>query len=44
MITAITAAQGPAMGVANAVLLRAWDLQAPPPIARQALEPEPEPA
>lgn len=33
LITAITAEHGRAMGVANAVLLRAWDLQAPPPIA-----------
>ncbi len=33
MITGITAAQGRAMGVTHAVLLRAWDLQAPPPIA-----------
>ncbi len=31
LITGITAAQGPAMGVAHAVLFRAWDLQAPPP-------------
>ncbi len=32
MITAITAAQGRAMGVEHAVLLRAHDLQAPPPL------------
>jgi LmbE family N-acetylglucosaminyl deacetylase len=37
MIPAITAVQGRAMGVPNAVLLRAWDLHAPPPIAREAL-------
>lgn len=33
MLSMITSAQGRAMGVANAVLLRAIDLQAPPPIA-----------
>ncbi|MBK7624378.1 MAG: PIG-L family deacetylase [Kineosporiaceae bacterium] len=33
MLTMITSMQGRAMGVANAVLLRAIDLQAPPPIA-----------
>ncbi|NYJ06033.1 PIG-L deacetylase family protein [Petropleomorpha daqingensis] len=37
MIPAITAMQGRAMGVPNAVLLRAWDLHAPPPIAREAM-------
>jgi LmbE family N-acetylglucosaminyl deacetylase len=37
MIPAITALQGRAMGVPNAVLLRAWDLHAPPPIAREAM-------
>ncbi len=37
MLTAITAAQGRAMGVANAVLFRAWDFHAPPPIAREAM-------
>jgi len=35
MLTGITAMQGRALGAANAVLFRAWDLQAPPPIARQ---------
>jgi LmbE family N-acetylglucosaminyl deacetylase len=35
MLTGITAMQGRALGSANAVLFRAWDLQAPPPIARQ---------
>jgi LmbE family N-acetylglucosaminyl deacetylase len=30
MLTSVTAQQGKAMGVAHAVLLRAWDLQAPP--------------
>jgi LmbE family N-acetylglucosaminyl deacetylase len=34
MIPMITGMQGRAMGVPNAVLFRAWDLQAPPPIAR----------
>ena len=33
MLTAITAAQGRAMGVAHAVLFRAWDFHAPPAIA-----------
>ena len=37
MITGITAMQGLAMGVPNAVLFRAWDLQAPPPIALEAM-------
>src|SRR5689334_24559175 len=37
LIPAITAMQGGAMGVPNAVLLRAWDLHAPPPIAREAM-------
>jgi LmbE family N-acetylglucosaminyl deacetylase len=37
MIPAITAMQGRAMGVPNAVLLRVWDLHAPPPIAREAM-------
>lgn len=37
MLTAITAAQGQAMGVAHAVLFRAWDFHAPPPIAADAL-------
>lgn len=32
MITAITAMQGPAMGVSHAVLFRAFDFDAPPPI------------
>jgi LmbE family N-acetylglucosaminyl deacetylase len=37
MITGITALQGRAMGVPNAVLFRAWDFQAPPPIALEAM-------
>ncbi|SDN50980.1 PIG-L deacetylase family protein [Geodermatophilus sp. DSM 45219] len=37
MITGITALQGRAMGVPHAVLLRAWDLFAPPPIAQEAM-------
>jgi LmbE family N-acetylglucosaminyl deacetylase len=37
MITGITAVQGRAMGVPHAVLFRAFDLQAPPPIAREAM-------
>jgi LmbE family N-acetylglucosaminyl deacetylase len=37
MITGITALQGRAMGVPNAVLFRAWDFDAPPPIAAEAL-------
>ena len=37
MITAITAMQGQAMGVPNAVLFRAWDFQAPPPIVLEAM-------
>ncbi|HSJ46499.1 MAG TPA: hypothetical protein VK923_17620 [Euzebyales bacterium] len=35
MLIAITGQQGRAMGVAHAVLFRAWDFHAPPPIARQ---------
>lgn len=34
MLTAISGQQGTAMGVAHAVLFRAWDFHAPPPIAR----------
>jgi LmbE family N-acetylglucosaminyl deacetylase len=37
MITGITALQGRVMGVPNAVLFRAWDFQAPPPIALGAM-------
>ncbi len=37
MITGITRLQGRAMGVPNAVLFRAWDFHAPPPIAAEAL-------
>jgi LmbE family N-acetylglucosaminyl deacetylase len=37
MITGITALQGRAMGVPNAVLFRAWDFHAPPPIASEVL-------
>ncbi|GAB2692486.1 PIG-L deacetylase family protein [Thalassiella azotivora] len=32
LLTAVTAAQGRAAGVGHAVLLRAWDLQSPPPL------------
>jgi LmbE family N-acetylglucosaminyl deacetylase len=38
MISAITALQGRAMSVPNAVLMRAFDFQAPPPIAVEAME------
>ncbi|HYB86017.1 MAG TPA: PIG-L deacetylase family protein [Streptosporangiaceae bacterium] len=37
MITGITRLQGRVMGVPNAVLFRAWDFHAPPPIAAEAL-------
>jgi len=37
MITGFTALQGRRMGVPNAVLFRAWDFQAPPPIAAEAI-------
>jgi LmbE family N-acetylglucosaminyl deacetylase len=37
MITGITAWQGRAMGVPNAVLFKAWDFHAPPPIAAEVL-------
>lgn len=37
MLTGIAALQGRAMGVEHAVLFRAWDLHAPPPIARDAM-------
>jgi LmbE family N-acetylglucosaminyl deacetylase len=37
MITGFTALQGRAMGVPNAVLFRAWDFKAPPPIAAEAI-------
>jgi LmbE family N-acetylglucosaminyl deacetylase len=37
MLTGITAMQGPALGVGNAVLFRALDLHAPPPIALAAM-------
>lgn len=37
MIAGITALQGRAMGVPNAVLFRAWDLQGPPPIMVEAI-------
>jgi LmbE family N-acetylglucosaminyl deacetylase len=36
MLTAITAMQGRTMGVSNAVLFRAYDFDAPPPIALEA--------
>ena len=38
MLTAITAMQGRAMGVSNAVLFRAYDFHAPPPIALEAMQ------
>jgi LmbE family N-acetylglucosaminyl deacetylase len=38
MITGITAMQGRRMGVAHAVLFRAFDLHAPPPIALEAMQ------
>jgi LmbE family N-acetylglucosaminyl deacetylase len=37
MITGITAMQGRAMGVGNAVLFRAFDFHSPPPIAQEAM-------
>ncbi len=37
MLTGISALQGRAMGVAHAVLFRAFDFHAPPPIALQAM-------
>jgi LmbE family N-acetylglucosaminyl deacetylase len=37
MITGITALNGRKMGVPNAVLFRAWDFQAPPAIALEAM-------
>jgi LmbE family N-acetylglucosaminyl deacetylase len=37
MIAGMTAMQGRAMGVPNAVLFRAWDFHAPPPIALEAM-------
>ncbi len=37
MITGVTARQGRAMGVPNAVLFKAWDFHAPPPIAAEVL-------
>jgi LmbE family N-acetylglucosaminyl deacetylase len=37
MITGITAMQGRAMGVPNAVLFRAYDFHSPPPIALEAM-------
>jgi hypothetical protein len=38
MITAITAMQGRRMGVPHAVLFRAFDFHAPPPIALAAMQ------
>ncbi len=38
MLTAITSMQGSQLGVANAVLFRAYDFQAPPPIALAAMQ------
>ena len=37
MITGVTAWQGRAMGVPHAVLFKAWDFQAPPPIVAEIL-------
>lgn len=37
MLTGITGLQGRAMGVGHAVLLRAYDFHAPPPIARETV-------
>jgi LmbE family N-acetylglucosaminyl deacetylase len=37
MISGMTALHGRAMGVPNAVLFRAWDFHAPPPIASEVL-------
>jgi hypothetical protein len=37
MLTAITALQGRAMGIPNAVLFRAWVLHGPPPIMLRAI-------
>jgi len=37
MVTGITAWHGRAMGVPNAVLFRAFDFQAPPPIAAEIM-------
>ncbi|HEX6246227.1 MAG TPA: PIG-L deacetylase family protein, partial [Nocardioidaceae bacterium] len=38
MLTGVTALQGRRMGVSNAVLFRAHDLHAPPPIALEAMQ------
>lgn len=38
MITGITAVQGRRMGVAHAVLFRAYDFHTPPPIALEAMQ------
>lgn len=38
LIEWITTAQGPAMGVASAVLFRAWDFQAPPPMTQEGTD------
>jgi LmbE family N-acetylglucosaminyl deacetylase len=43
MITGITALQGRAMGVPHAVLFRAFDFAAPPPIALEAMRAAAEP-
>ena len=43
MITGITALQGRAMGVPHAVLFRAFDFTAPPPIALEAMRAAAEP-
>lgn len=39
LLSGITARQGRAMGVSNAVLFRAWDLHAPPPIDLEGAAP-----
>ena len=38
MITGMTALQGRALGVPHAVLFRAYDFHAPPPIALEAMQ------
>ena len=37
MLTGITGYAGPRLGVGNAVLFRAWDFSAPPPIVREIM-------
>jgi hypothetical protein len=38
MLTGITAMQGSAMAVSNAILFRAWDLHGPPPLMIKVFE------